>query len=149
MPHRDVPGLAALLDEPQRVLRAVVDDVLDLQPGDGADAGRRVEQDGRDGTVPQADHVRNVNRAEQRAGLVAADLGRLTLNNRVAFRPDRRGRVDDADVADDQAVEEAPQRGEVELLGRDGQGQVFEVFADVARADPRELQAVPLDPGEE
>ena len=88
VPDGDLPRLAALLGEPQGVLRAVVLEVLEGQLGDGADAGGRVDQHGDDGPVPEAHEVRGVDRLEEVAGLGGADLGRLALDDRVALGPD-------------------------------------------------------------
>ena len=56
--HRDFAGLAAFLEKPQRVLRAVVPEALERQLGDGADAGGGVGEDGEDRLVAQADEIR-------------------------------------------------------------------------------------------
>ena len=55
---RDFAGLAALLLEAERVLAAVVVEILAAQPGDGPDARGGVDEDGDDGPVAQADDQR-------------------------------------------------------------------------------------------
>ena len=60
VPHRDLARLAAFLGEPERILRPVVLEALEGQLGDGADAGRRVDEHREDGAVPEAHQVRDV-----------------------------------------------------------------------------------------
>jgi hypothetical protein len=88
--------------------------------------------------VPEADEVGGLDRLEELAGLLGADLGGLTLDGRVAFGPDAGGRVVDDDVADDQQVEELPERRQAELLGRGRQLEAGQVVADVVGGDPDE-----------
>ena len=90
MPDGDLARLAALLGEPQRVLRTVMLEALEGELGDGADPGGRVDQHGEDRPVPQADEVRDIDRLQEVAGLLGADLGRLALDGRVASGPDGR-----------------------------------------------------------
>ena len=77
------------------------------------------------------------------------DLGGLALDDRVAFGFDGRGGVNDGDVPVDEAVEEASQRGEVELLRGRGEFKSLKIFADVAGGDPRQFEMTVVGPGEE
>ena len=89
VPDGDLPRLAAFLGEPQGVLRPVVLEALQGELGHGADAGGRVDEDGDDGPVRRPTSVEaSIDSSRSRACL-AADLGRLALDDRVALGPDR------------------------------------------------------------
>ena len=149
VPDGDLPALSALLGEPQGVLRAVVDEVLNAEAGDGADAGGGVGQGREQDAVAAADGVGRVDRSKQGLRLFRGDLGGLAFDDGVALGFDGGGGVDDRDVAVDQAVEEAAQGRQVELLGGDGQVEALEVLADVAGRDAGQLEAAVVGPGEE
>ena len=80
MPDGDLPRLTAFLGEPQGVLRAVVLQALEGQPGHSTHAGGGVDQHGDDSPVPEADEVRGVDRLQEVPGLLGADLWCLALD---------------------------------------------------------------------
>ena len=124
-------------------------EALQGQLGDRADAGRRVDEDRQHGAVPEAHRVRDIDRLEERAGLLDADLRRLAFDHGVALGLDGRRRVDDAGVAVDQPVEEPPKRRQVELLGRDAHGPGPGGSRRRRRGRSAAAEAAALDLGEE
>ncbi len=75
MTDRDLAHLAAFFTEAQGPLFAEIAQVAQAQPGDGADPRAAVGEHPEHGAIAQADDVTGVERAQQFARLLDADLG--------------------------------------------------------------------------
>ncbi len=113
----------------------------------GPDAGGGVDEDGKHGLVSQANEIGHfmflwrsacrdgrlvdlygsLDRRQKLLGLLGRDVRRLAFDHGIPFCTRRGRRVDDDDVAMDQAVEEPAQGGQVQLLGRGCKGLFFAV----------------------
>ena len=122
--------LAALLVQAHPVALSLHEIVRDRHLRDGADAGEAVGHEADQGTVAQADEVgacprhavfldcfSNRDAVEEHAGLVGRQDGRLALFYDVFWAAHGMGRINLNNVADDQPVEQHPERGEM-LLDR-------------------------------
>ena len=75
MTDRDLAHLAAFFAEAQGALFAEIAQVAEAQPGDGADPRASIGEYPKHGAIAQADDVTEVDRAQQFARLLDADLG--------------------------------------------------------------------------
>ena len=76
MTDRDLAHLAAFFAKAQGPLFAEIAEIAQAQPGDGADLRAGVGKHPEHGTIAQADDVTEVDRAQQFARLLDADLRR-------------------------------------------------------------------------
>jgi hypothetical protein len=63
-------------------------EVLEVEFGDGPDADGRVNEDGDDGPVSEADDFRDVDSAKKIPRLLDADFRRLPLDDLMPLGPD-------------------------------------------------------------
>ena len=117
---RDLAHLAAFFAEAQRALLAEIPQIAEAQPGDGADARAGVGENAEHGAIAQADDVAHVDRAQEFARLLDADLGRGALGDAVLDAAHGSEGIERDRVARHEAVEEVAQRRESLVFGRRG-----------------------------
>ena len=149
MAHGDLPGLAPLLGELQRLVVAVVSQVLHPEPADGSDPGVGVDERPQDRPVPKPVHIVRLDGGQQLPGLVDGRLGCFALAEGMAHPPDRLKRIEHGRVPGHQDVEEVAQGREGLVLGRCPVGELVQKTAGQAERDLVDLQPLLLAPGEE
>ena len=147
---RHLVHLAALLVEPEHPVAAAHVVIAHVHAHHGADAPKGEDHRPDDGPVPPAHHVVQRYRVQQVAGLLRVEQGCLALSHDVLGPLHRSGRIDVQYPSGDQPVQAATNRRQV-LLHRGGRRvHLFDVGADVNRADAVQLHQLPfLAPGEE
>ena len=145
----DLALLAALFPEPQDALGALVLEVPAAEPGEGADTGPGVGEGSQEGAVAEADDVGEVDGGEQVPGLLDGELGGLAVHDGVLPPPHGGERVQSHGMADDQGVEEMPQRRQRQILGGVRSGNLLNEAPGQPRRDLTQLDSLFLAPGEE
>src|SRR5947209_13524109 len=130
MADRDLPRLAALLVEAEGPLAAVVAEMFEPEPGDGAGSGRREEHDADDSAIAQPDPIAGADGGDQPLDLVQGDFRCLALDDLVAFAAYTGRGVEHHEVTCDQEVKEATECRQVKFPGGSTAGVLVEVDAD-------------------
>ena len=154
VPHRDLPRFATFLREPERVLRPVVHEVLHGQLGDRPDAGRRVDEHRQYGPVRSPTGFEMSIDFRSVSTWSGADLGVLpsTIVYRSALTV-AAGLMTQT-VAIDQAVEEPPQRCQVQfqtsgLIAPRSSGEEDQPQIETFHRNPAGNQSRPVEPGQQ
>ena len=145
----DLALLAPLFPEPQDALGALVLEVAAAEPGEGADAGPGVGQHAQHGPISQSHDTREVDGGEQVPGLLDGELGGLAVHDGVLPPPHGGERVQSHGMADDQGIEEMPQRRQRQILGGVRSGNLLNEAPGQPRRDLTQLDSLFLAPGEE
>ena len=133
----DLALLAALFPEPQDALGALV------LEGPGVGEGSQ------EGAVAEADDVGEVDGGEQVPGLLDGELGGLAVHDGVLPPPHGGERVQAHGMADDQGVEEMPQRRQRQILGGVRSGELLNEAPGQPRRNLTQLDSLFFAPGEE
>ena len=133
MPHRDLPGLAALVEKVQAVLITAVVQILEFQLSYRTNSGRSVNQNRHDRLVAKSDDVVCVDGRQQFPSLLDCDLGRLAFQHLIAFASNRQCGIQGNGMAGHHAVEEMPETSEDLLLAGDRMRQFIKVDSDFCR----------------
>src|SRR5262249_32049234 len=140
---------AAFFAEVQRPLFSEIAQITDAQPGYGASPRAGVGENAEHGAITQADDMTDVERTQEFAHLLDADLGCGTVKDSMFDAAHGSEGIESDRMPHHEAVEEVAQRRERLVLGGRGAPELTHIVTGKARSDLAEFYALLLTPGEE
>ena len=148
MAHGNLPGFPSLLGKQKRPLVPLVAQILDPEPGDGPDAGSRINERPQDRPVPKPEHRTRIDRGEELPGLLDGHLGGLSVSERIPDAANGLEGIEHRRVPADQRIEEVAQSGQGLVLVGGLAWELLDEAAGGSRRDLPELESVGLAPGQ-